>query len=111
MTLHGGIGYIRLSPRGTIERVNQTFCSLLGLPEERLAGLPFIDLADRADRVKFRAELDGVLRGEPGQRLTVGYLTNKGHILPLTTVIKPLEGAYGSEGVLVLVTLPMDESF
>ena len=104
MDLHGGIGYIRVSPRGTIERVDAPLCTLLGLPEERLMHIPLLDLATTATRSELRAALDHVLRGDGPRRVLTSLLSNDGKTIDLLAAIVPLHGTYGTEGAVILAT-------
>ncbi len=104
MDLHGGIGYVRVSLRGTIERVDAPLCTMLGLPEERLMHVPLLDLATTATRSEFRAALESVLRGKGPRRVPVSLLSNKGVAIDLLAAIVPLNGAYGSQGAVILAT-------
>ena len=104
MDLHGGIGYIRVSPRGTIERVDAPLCTLLGLPEERLMNIPLLDLATTATRSELRASLDHVLRGAGPRRVLTSLLSNDGKPIGLLAAIVPLNGTYGIEGAVILAT-------
>lgn len=78
LDMHGAISYVRISLRGTIERVDLPFCDLLGLPEERLIGITLADLIPMPDKASFRNHLEQVLRGEEAIRLTTRLLTNRG---------------------------------
>ena len=104
MDLHGGIGFVRVSPRGTIERVDAPLCTLLGLPEERLMHIPLLDLATTATRSELRASLDNVLRGDGPRRVKTSLLSNDGKPIDLLAAIVPLHGVYGIEGAVVLAT-------
>lgn len=106
MTLHGGIGYVRLSQRGEIERVDPPFCAMLGLPEERLVGVPLADLVDRSQRAEFRTAVDAVLRQGDRAKIDAAFLTNTGALVHVTAAICPLHGAYGAEGAVILMILP-----
>ena len=104
MNAHGGIGYIRASLRGTIDRVDGPFCAMLGLPEDRLVNLPVVDLVTTAARPEFRATLDEVIRGGPAQRVRSSLVSNKGGAVDIIAAMAPLHGAYGSEGAVILTT-------
>lgn len=104
MDLHGGIGYVRVSPRGTIERVDAPLCTMLGLSEERLTNVPLLDLATTATRPELRAALDQVLRGDGPRHVLTSLLSNDGKTIDLIAAIVPLQGAYGAEGAVVLAT-------
>lgn len=104
---HGGVAYARVSVRGTIDRVDAPFCEMLDLPEERLIGVALTDLVDLPDKVTFRETLEGVLRGGEPVRLHTHFLTNRGETIPLCMALVKLEGVYGSEGAIAVLT---DES-
>lgn len=104
MSLHGGIGYVRLSVRGTIDRVDEPFAKMLGLPEERLIGVPIADLVAISGRVALRDALEEVFRGQGGRRLDVEFVTNRGDLVTVTLAVVQLLGSYGAEGAVMLLT-------
>lgn len=106
MSLHGGIGYVRLSQRGEIERVDPPFCAMLGLSEERLLGVPLADLVGRPQRADFRAAIDSVLRDGRKIKIDAPFLTNTGETAVVTAAVCPLHGAYGAEGAVLLMIVP-----
>lgn len=106
MTLHGEIGYVRLSQRGEIERVDPPFCEMLGLSEQRLLGVPLADLVERSQRARFRSALDSVLRDGFRIKLHAPFLTNSGEETVVTAAVCPLHGAYGAEGAVILMIVP-----
>lgn len=104
ISLHGGIGYMRLNVRGQIERVDATLCAMLQLPEERLLTIGIADLVPVANRVSFRERLEKVLRGEGPQRVETVLLSNDGTPLPVIAAITDLPGIYGNEGAVAIIT-------
>lgn len=104
MDAHGGIGYVRVSLRATIERVDQPFCNLIGLPEDKLVHLPIADLVPVACRPEFREKLEGAIRGAPAQRLETTLLSNTEGMTDVVVSLSSLHGAYGAEGAVLLVT-------
>ncbi|WP_426265457.1 PAS domain-containing protein [Sphingomonas sp. PWP1-2] len=104
ITLHGGIGYMRLNVRGQIERVDASMCAMLRLPEDRLLHLGIADLVPVANRITFRERLEQVLRGDGPQRVQTVLLSNDGTPLTVTAAITDLPGIYGNEGAVVIVT-------
>ncbi len=107
MSLQGQIGYIRLSQRGDIERVDPPFCTMMGLTEDRLIGVPFADIVARSERAAIREALDRVLRDGTSARIDAPFLTNTGAIATVSTAITPLRGAYGAEGAVMLMIVPL----
>ncbi|ALE16434.1 hypothetical protein AMC99_01138 [Altererythrobacter epoxidivorans] len=105
MDIHGGIGYARLSPRGTIDRCDKALAKKLGLNEDRLVGVPFVDLVDVKSRVEFREALEKCLRNNVGERIQTSLLTNSGTLLSGVAGIHGLHGAYGVEGAIVVLTI------
>lgn len=102
---HGAVGYVRVSLRGTIERVDQPFSEMLGLAQDRLLGLSILDLVARESRAAFRSELDAILtHGEP-RRIEVDLISNRVPALPVKIGLASLHGTYGSEGAVLIVTL------
>jgi len=112
MRRHGGACFARLSVRGTIDRVNDPCCRLVGLTEERLRGIAFADLVPMAERPAFRDMLEAVLRSDDKGRgesdstgaLDTCILTNDGSLAPIRASLTQLRGAYGVEGALLLAT-------
>ena len=104
MRVHGGIGYARISLRGTIDQVDGSFPLMLGLPAERLVGSPMENLLEISGRSAFRDALEDVLRGDESKRLSVHLITNSGVIEEVVVVMVQLNGPYGVEGVVVLIT-------
>lgn len=98
MSVHGGVGYLRLSMRGYIDIADDTFCAMVGLPEERLANIAMADLIEISSRPAFREQMEQVLRGGGDRRLSSRLLTNQGRILPIEAALAQLHGTYGSEG-------------
>ncbi|WP_240530040.1 PAS domain-containing protein [Novosphingobium sp. PC22D] len=110
MSVHGAIGYVRLSVRGTIDRVDQPFCDMLDLPEERLMAVPLCDLVATGDKPRFRDLQERVLRGDGPDRAIVRFLSNRGDLVEMVLSMVQLHGAYGSEGAICLMTtLPPGE--
>ncbi|GGD63096.1 PAS domain-containing protein [Croceicoccus mobilis] len=104
MAIHGTIGYVRVSVRGTIDRVDDPFCQMLELPEARLLGVQLVDLVAMERRAEFREALEAVLRGRDPRNFRSQFLSNKGTLIDVTISIVQLHGAYGAEGAIVLLT-------
>lgn len=106
MSLHGGVGCIRVSARGFIEHANEAFCAQVGLSAQRLTKVAISDLVETASRHHFRAELETVLSGEKDVHSRTSVLTNDGTTRPLDISITRLRGLYGTEGAMILTTSP-----
>jgi PAS domain S-box-containing protein len=104
MSVHGGVGYVRVSTRGFIEIADDTFCTMIGLPEERLSSVCLPDIIEVSARPQFREQLERVLRGEGDQRVPTRLLTNGGAVLPVEAAIAQLHGTYGTEGAVIVMT-------
>ncbi len=104
LDMHGGVSYVRVSLRGTIDRVDTPFCSLLDLPEERLTGISLCDLVSLPDKAAFRETLEKVLRGGDPVRLQTRFLSNRGDLVPVCMALVCLEGVYGCEGAIAVLT-------
>ena len=104
MSTHGEIGYVRVSIRGTIDRVNEPFCEMVALPEERLMSVTLSDLVDISGRAAFKECLEGVFRGDDPATLTTQLLSNSGKLVSVKTAVVPLRGAYGTEGAVIVMT-------
>lgn len=101
MSIHGGVGYAVLSVRGTIDRTNRALAQMVELPEDRLVGLPIVNLIDSYDRTSFRASFEAVMRGEQSLHQRVGLAGNKETVDVTCTQLK---GAYGGEGAVAMFT-------
>lgn len=104
MSVHGEVGYVRVSTRGFIEYVDETFCAMVGLSEARLSHVAVSDLIDVAARPPFREQLERVLCGEGDRRVATRLLTNDGAILPVHAAVARLQGTYGTEGAVMVIT-------
>jgi len=104
MVGHGAIGYVRLSVRATIDRVEGCFADMLGLPVERLSGLALADIADKSSRAELRKAIEEVLANGVPRRIEAGFLGNDGEVRVMTVAMNPLHGAYGGEGAICLMT-------
>lgn len=102
--VNGEIGYVRLSPRGTIERVDEPFAELIGIPWERLTGVSLADLIDLPERAAFREALEDVLSNLVPARTRAGFLTNAGQVIEMNVAMVALVGSYGCEGVVTVLT-------
>lgn len=104
MSAHGGVGYVRVSTRGFIQAADDTFCAMVGLPEDRLSSIALPDLVELPARPQFREQLEKVLRGDGDRRVASRLLTNDGTILPVQAAMAQLHGTYGTEGAVIVVT-------
>jgi PAS domain S-box-containing protein len=104
MIVHGGVGYARLSARGTIDRADEPLLQMIKLSQERLIGVPVVDLVPAAQRVAFRDKLEAVLRGEGSARIETEFLTNDGKLIAVDGALVELRGVYGTEGAVLVVT-------
>ncbi len=109
MSVHNAIGYVRVSVSGQIERVDQPFCELLGLREDRLHGARLVDLVSRDKRVAFKHELQETMSGGGARRVISKFMSNRGETEDVVAAIVQLRGAYGAEGAVILLT-PADSS-
>jgi len=104
LRVHGGIGHLKVSSRGYIEFADDMFCAMVGLPLDRLVQVSLVELADLPARPRLREELEHVLRGEGDRRIAASLLTNTGSVIPADIGIAQLQGIYGSEGAMLVVT-------
>lgn len=104
ISLHPDVGYIRISPTGTIDRADDTFSEWIGLSASRLHGVKIVDLIARESRVEVAEALDGVLRGGPVERFRALFTTNHDKELYADCVMVGLHGAYGLEGAVIIFT-------
>lgn len=108
MDVHGGVGYARVSTRGFIDAMNDSFCAMVGLPADRLAHVAIADLVELSVRRFFREQMEHVLRGDGDVRFTTRLLTNEGAIAPMDAAIARLQGLYGAEGAVIVLTPARD---
>ncbi|WP_260923820.1 histidine kinase [Novosphingobium sp. 9] len=104
MDVHGDICYARLSLRGTIDRVDEAFSKLLDLPATRLDGVALGDLVVSADKPRYREVLETVLRGNEPEKVRLRLLTNSGIPVDVILSMVRLQGLYGTEGAVALMT-------
>lgn len=103
-SLHGGISFVRVSSRGFVEQVEENFCRTVALPVERILRAPVSDLVELPARPQFRSTLEAVLRGEGDQTITTRFLTNAGTVAVVDASIVRLQGIYGTESAVILMT-------
>lgn len=104
MTVHGDVGYVRLSVRGTIDSIDVPFTDMLSLPRERVMGVQLTDLVITHARAAFRQALERAMQGQGAQCVHTTLLSNRGDTVAVKASIVALQGAYGTEGAVVLVT-------
>lgn len=109
MSVHNAIGYVRVSVSGQIERVDEPFCDLLGVREDRLCGARLVELVSREKRVAFKSALGEAMNGDGPRRLVSSFISNAGETDDVVVAIVQLRGAYGAEGAVILLT-PADVS-
>ncbi|HWU03320.1 MAG TPA: PAS domain-containing protein [Novosphingobium sp.] len=110
MTVHGGVGYMRLSARGAIERIDEPLCKLVGLPPKRLLHAQALDLVPVHARVAFREHLEHVLTGHGAVQFVTELMSNEGRIVRVNCAMAELRGVYGGEGCVVLLTPAIADS-
>ena len=104
MAVHNAIGYVRVTVSGQIERVDEPFCDLLGVREDRLRGANLVELVSREKRVEFKSALQEAMSGEGPRRLVSSFISNGGETDEVVAAIVQLRGAYGAEGAVILLT-------
>lgn len=112
ISLHGAMAYVRLTVRGTMERADDSFCNWVGVPEDKLLGVPLLNLIDRADRAAFRESMEQVLGGTGNLRTVVRLMPNRSGVVAVDCAMVQLQGAYGVEGAVAVFTrheMPIEE--
>lgn len=104
MNEHGSISYVRVSVRGTIDRVDEPFARLLALPAERIEGIALTDLVAIKHKADFRERLESVLRGHGPQHFDTRLMTNEGKLLSMHVSVVRLDGVFGCEGAVLVLT-------
>ncbi|WP_298397145.1 PAS domain-containing protein [Sphingobium sp.] len=107
MALHDGVSYIRISMRGFVDVVDDSFCEMMGLPCEKLIGVALPDLIAMPARRQLREDLEQVLNGQGDRRVATQFLSNRGDVVPVDASLVRLHGTYGTEGA-VMVIIPQD---
>lgn len=105
MNRHGGIGYVRTSVRGVIDRTDIPFSTMLGLPEDRLIGTPLVNLVAREDRMAVRDALEDTLDRGTEHRLDIDLMSNGGETVPATLALAQISGLRGVSGAAGIVTV------
>lgn len=104
MTAHGGVGYVRLNTRMTIDRVNRSFADMVLISGERLAGVNFLDLVGRGGRVELRAWIERLFARQDAGAIEFQLLSNDGSLIDVHAGGSDLRGHYASEGAVVVVS-------
>lgn len=104
MNIHGDIGYMRLTARGTIDRIDEPLCRMVGLPAKRLYHAQAVDLVPIHARVIFRQNLEQVLTGRGSTHFSTELMCNGGGVIHVHCAMAELRGVYGGEGCVVLLT-------
>jgi PAS domain S-box-containing protein len=104
MSEHGKVGYVRLSLRGLIDRVDAPFAEMVGLGEERLLGIPFVNLCAAPSRNAMREAIEEAIERRTKQRLEVEIVTNDGKTVRVALAIVSLDGTRGVEGAVIVLT-------
>ena len=107
MKVHGGIGYVRLNLRGTIERTDNAIAEWIGLPQERMLGASLPDLVAVRDRPAFREAIENAIAGQGNARISVNLMSNhdsKESEIAVICGLSHLQGGYGAEGAILMFT-------
>ena len=104
MDCHAKIGYVRLSPRLTIDRANQAFGNMVRMGMDRLTGVSFLDLIGRQNRAAAREWLEDTFRGEAVETCDFQLLSNDGSLLDIRAGCAELRGVYANEGAVLVLT-------
>ncbi|MEO5707471.1 MAG: PAS domain-containing protein [Alteraurantiacibacter sp.] len=104
LALNGTIGCARLNVRGAMERVDDTFCNWVGVAQDKLLGVPLLNLIDRSDRARFHEGMERVLSGTGSLRTVVRLLPNRSGVLAVDCAMVQLQGTYGAEGAVTVFT-------
>lgn len=103
MALHDGVSYVRISMRGFVESVDDSFCTMMGLPCEKLIGVPLADLIAMPARRDLRENLEQVLNGQGDRRIATQFLSNRGDFVSVDASLVQLQGTYGTEGAVMVI--------
>jgi len=104
ISLHPDVSYARITPRGLIEKTDDSFEEWMGLAQDKLHGTRLQDLVMREQRLAFRGVLDKVFEENLPQQTEVQLTPNHSGVLSVKIAIVPLHGAYGMEGASVIMT-------
>lgn len=104
MDCHAGVGYVRLSPRLTIDRANHVFGDMIRMGMDRLVGVNFLDLVGRAHRAAARDWLEAAFRGQRVEACDFQILSNDGALVDVRAGCAEMRGLYANEGAIVVLT-------
>lgn len=104
MDCHGSVGYVRLSPRLTIDRANHAFGDMVRIGVDRLTGVSFLDLIGRQNRAAVREWLEDAFRGQSLQTCDFQLLSNDGSLFDIRAGCAELRGVYANEGAVLVLT-------
>jgi len=108
LTDHGSVGFMRVSTRGVIKRIEDPFCEWLNLPGERIRGRRLLDFVPREDRAAFRETLESVLDGEDFAPFNLALTPNGPGVLRMKCAMSHLRGHFGIEGAVLICTREHD---
>lgn len=103
LSMDGRAGTMRLSMRATILQADPAFCTMCGIPSERLAGAKLVDLAARSDRPALNEAIEHVFRtaGQTSVRATL--VANDGVEIPVHVAMTALQEDYGVGGAMIMI--------
>lgn len=104
ISFHHAVAYVRISPRGLIERSDASFAEWIGLKPEKLLGTRLQDLAVREDRIALRNLFDLLFEENTPQQAMVELTPNNAERLRVHLSMVPLHGAYGMQGASIIMT-------
>lgn len=102
------LGMAILSPQGTFQRVNDSFCEFLGYSREELQGRSFVSLTHPEDQERSAERFERLLNNNHPVRLEKRYTRKDGSIVDVLLHSSPVCDQHGS--ILGLVSIFEDIS-
>lgn len=103
MEVDGTVGYVRLSPREMVERVDSVLIDMIGLTEEALQRVRFSTVILSRLRGEFHQHFEAIFRGQGPVKFDTALLTADGREMRVKMSLVELRGAYATEGAVALV--------
>ena len=104
MTHHGSVGFMRLSARGVVKKLEGPVPSWLNLSAERISGRALLDFVSREHRLEFREALEKVLDGDDQPRFDLVLTPNGPGVVKVKCAMVHLRGQFGIEGAVIICT-------
>ncbi|MWV28432.1 PAS domain-containing protein [Erythrobacter sp. GH3-10] len=98
------VSCVRLSQRGLIDMADKSIEDWLGICNAKLIGIRLHDVILREERHAFRNALDRVIEQNQPCNCDATLMANREEQVSVHCAMVPLRGAYGTEGVTIIMT-------